>query len=376
MAWPERVALVHERLDNDGGAERVLWSFHEMYPEAPIFTSMWNRALVPQFEGCDVRLTWMQRLPFIGQAPRAYAALYPIAFALLDLRGYDLVISLSSAFAKGIRTDPNALHVCYCFSPSNFVWRSSAYFTSGARRILAGPLLAWLRIWERWGAQRPNAYVTMGAAVAERIRRFYGRGAEVIPLGLESVWFSRHLADEHFLVVSRLVEQKRIDLAIEACAAAGVPLVIAGAGREEPRLRRMTGPDVRFVGHITDRARLRQLYARAAAVIVPAEEDFGLVPLEAQAAGTPVVAFDAGGVRDTVVDGVTGIRFAPQTADALTDAIREAAARSWDHRAISRHAADFEQAAFKARFEALVSSLRPAMEADGRALVAGGGDGF
>src|SRR5438270_1305285 len=294
MAWPERVALVHERLDNDGGAERVLWSFHELYPEAPIFTTMWNRTLVPQFEGCDVRLTWMQRLPFIGRAPRAYAALYPIAFALMDLRGYDLVISLSSAFAKGIRTDPNALHICYCFSPSNFVWRSSAYFTSAARRALARPLLVWLRIWERWGAQRPNAYVTMGAAVAERIRKFYGRGAEVIPLGLESVWFGEHVADEHFLVVSRLVEQKRIDLAIEACAAAGVPLVIAGAGRQEPRLRRMSGPEVRFVGHITDRARLRDLYARAAAVIVPAEEDFGLVPLEAQAAGTPVVAFDAG----------------------------------------------------------------------------------
>ena len=213
----------------------------------------------------------------------------------------------------------------------------------------------------------------MGAAVAGRIRTFYGRPAEVIPLGLESAWFSQHVADEHFLVVSRLVEQKRIDLAIEACAAAGVSLVIAGTGREEPRLRRMSGPDVRFAGHISD-ARLRELYARAAAVIVPAEEDFGLVPLEAQAAGTPVVAFDAGGVRDTVVDGVTGIRFAPQTTGALTEAIREAAARSWDHGAISLHAATFKQADFKARFEVLVSTLRPGREAAGRALVAGGGD--
>jgi glycosyltransferase involved in cell wall biosynthesis len=374
MARPERVALVHERLDQDGGAERVLWSFHEMYPEAPIYTSMWNRKVVPQFEGCDVRLTWMQGLPLIARAPRAYAALYPIAFALLDLRGYDLVISLSSAFAKGIRTDPGALHVCYCFSPSNFVWRSSAYFTSGLRRALSRPLLAWLRLWEHWGALRPDAYVTMGAAVAGRIRRHYGRGAEVIPLGLDSVWFGPHLANEHFLLVSRLVEQKRIDLAIASCARAGVPLLIAGEGRDEPRLRRLSGAGVRFLGHISDRARLRELYARATAVIVPAEEDFGLVPLEAQAVGTPVVAYDAGGARDTVVDGVTGIRFAPQTDGALTEAIREAAARSWDHQAISRHAATFEQGAFKARFEALVDGLRPGRRPAGPSLAAEGGD--
>jgi glycosyltransferase involved in cell wall biosynthesis len=374
MAWPERVALVHERLDQDGGAERVLWSFHEMYPQAPIFTSMWNPKVVPQFESCDVRLTWMQHLPLITRAPRAYAALYPIAFAQLDLRGYDLVISLSSAFAKGIRTDRNAIHICYCFSPSNFVWRSSDYFTSAARRAIAQPLLAWLGVWERWSARRPDAYVAMGSAVAERIRSNYGRDAEIIPLGLDSPWFGPHVANEHFLLVSRLVEQKRIDLAIEACAAAGVPLLIAGEGRDEPRLRRLSGAGVTFLGHIRDRARMRDLYARATAVIVPAEEDFGLVPLEAQATGTPVVAYDAGGARDTVIDGVTGIRFAPQTASALEQAIREAAARSWDHPAISRHAAGFEQRAFKARFEAMVTHLRQEKEPAGQ-LLAVEGDG-
>jgi glycosyltransferase involved in cell wall biosynthesis len=372
MAWPERVALVHERLDQDGGAERVLWSFHEMYPQAAIFTSMWNPKVAPQFEGCDVRLTWMQHLPLIARAPRAYAALYPIAFAQLDLRGYDLVISLSSAFAKGIRTDRDALHICYCFSPSNFVWRTGAYFTSSVRRAFAQPLLAWLRVWEEWGARRPDAYVAMGRAVADRIRIYYGRHAEVIPLGMDADWFGPHLADEYFLIAGRLVEQKRMDLAITACAAAGVPLVIAGEGRDEPRLRRMSGGGVKFLGHIRDRARMRDLFARATAVIVPGEEDFGLVPLEAQAAGTPVIAYDAGGARDTVVDGITGIRFAPQTAGALEAAIREAAARSWDHQAISRHAAGFEQQAFKARFEELVMDLRQRQEPAGQAMAVGG----
>jgi glycosyltransferase involved in cell wall biosynthesis len=370
------VALVHERLDQDGGAERVLWSFHEMYPDAAIFTSMWNTQLVPEFEGCDVRLSWMQHLPLIERAPRAYAALYPMAFAQLDLRGYDLVISLSSAFAKGIRTDRDALHICYCFSPSNFVWRSSAYFTSTARSALARPLVAWLRIWEEWAARRPDAYVAMGSAVADRISTFYGRHAEVIPLGLDANWFGPHVADEHFLVVSRLVEQKRVDLAITACLKAGVPLLIAGEGRDEPRLRRLAGAAVTFLGHIRDRARLRDLYARAKAVIVPAEEDFGLVALEAQASGTPVIAYDAGGARDTVVGGITGIRFAPQTAAALESAIREAATRSWDHELISRYAAGFEQSPFKTRFEALVGGLHQRQQQAGHALVVESGDAF
>jgi glycosyltransferase involved in cell wall biosynthesis len=217
-------------------------------------------------------------------------------------------------------------------------------------------------VWEKWGARRPDAYLAMGSAVAERISSHYKRQAEVIPLGLDAHWFGPHVANEHFLVASRLVEQKRIDLAIRACAAAGVPLVIAGEGRDEQRLRRMSGAGVQFLGHIRDRARMRDLYTRATAVIVPAEEDFGLVALEAQAAGTPVIAYDAGGARDTVVDGVTGIRFAPQTPDALEGAIREAAARSWDHQTIRRHAAGFDQGAFKAQFATLVSRLRQEKE--------------
>jgi glycosyltransferase involved in cell wall biosynthesis len=216
----------------------------------------------------------------------------------------------------------------------------------------------------------------MGSAVADRIRTFYGRHAEVIPLGLDANWFGPHVADEHFLVVSRLVEQKRVDLAITGCAKAGVPLLIAGEGRDEPRLRRLAGAGVTFLGHIRDRARLRDLYARAKAVIVPAEEDFGLVALEAQASGTPVIAYDAGGARDTVVGGITGIRFAPQTAAALESAIREAATRSWDHELISRYAAGFEQSPFKTRFEALVGGLHQRQQQAGHALVVESGDAF
>jgi glycosyltransferase involved in cell wall biosynthesis len=216
----------------------------------------------------------------------------------------------------------------------------------------------------------------MGSGVAARISTHYGRQAEVIPLGMDADSLGPHIANQYFLVASRLVEQKRIDLAISACAAAGVPLLIAGEGRDEARLRGMSGPAVKFLGHIRDRPRMRDLYARATAVIVPAEEDFGLVPLEAQAVGTPVIAYDAGGARDTVVDGVTGIRFAPQTAKALEDAIKKAATRTWDHAAISRHAAGFEQRPFKARFQAMVTHLRQGHEPAGQVLAGEGGRGL
>lgn len=362
MSWPERVALVHDRLDQDGGAERVLWSLHRIFPQAPIFTSMWNQRVVPRFQGCDVRTTWMQRLPGINHSPRAYAALYPLAFAKLDLRAFDLVISLSSAFAKGIRTRPDGMHICYCHSPSNFLWRSSSYFPVAAMRMLALPVLAWLAAWERWAARQPDVYIATGHTVADRIRRFYGRQADSIAPPIDAGWFVPHEDGDFYLVVGRLVEQKRIDLAIDACGALNLPLFIVGEGRQAARLRRVAGVNVRFLGRISDHE-LRSLYARARAVLMPGEEDFGLVPLEAQAAGTPVIAYDAGGARETVVDGITGIRFHPQTAGALSVAIQRAAATTWDRSRMRRQAAEYGEDRFKTELMALIGRRRPVDDA-------------
>jgi glycosyltransferase involved in cell wall biosynthesis len=322
MAQPERVALIHDRLDHSGGAERMLWTLHGMFPAAPIFTAMWNADAVPQFRGCDVRTTWMQRLPGIGRSPRAYAAIYPLAFARLRLMGYDLVISLTTSFAMGVRTDKGTLHVCYCNSPANFVWRPETYFRSGTHRSFSRPVRAWLKAWDLHAASKPDLLLTSGAAVADRIRSCYGRESAIVPPPIDSYWFAPHRSNEFCLFVGRLVHQKRVDLAIEACKALGIPLWIAGEGRSERDLRRRGDGNIRFLGHVTD-VELRELYRRAIAVVVPAEEDFGLVPLEAQAAGTPVVAYDAGGARETVLDEVTGLRFRPQTWEALATAISE-----------------------------------------------------
>jgi glycosyltransferase involved in cell wall biosynthesis len=359
VGWPERVALVHDRLDQNGGAERVLWAVHEIFPSAPIFTAMWNREMVPQFEVADVRTSWMQALPGIGRAPRLYAGLYPLAFAPLPLKSFDLVISLTSSFAKGVRTRPDAVHLCYCHSPSNFIWRPDVYFTSPAKRALSRPLRGWLKRWEVWAGRQPDVYVANGAAVKARIHRYYGALARILHPPVDDIWFSVERKPEDFyLVVGRLVEQKRLDLAIAASNQLGFPLVVAGEGRRLQEFRRHAGPQVSFLGHVDDQE-LAQLYGRARAVLVPAEEDFGLVPIEAQAAGAPVVAFDRGGARETVQHGITGIRYAPQTAEALAGAIRELDGLDLDPGQIRDHARTFSKANFERGLLDTIGELAP-----------------
>ena len=331
----------------------MLWALHEMFPSAPIYTAMWNRRLVTRFVGCDVRTSWMQHLPGINRAPRAYAPLYPLAFAGTKLRGFDVVISLTTSFAKGVKTD-GAIHVCYCNSPSNFLWRSIAYFSGRLTRLASAPLRGWLRAWDIRSARQPDVWVTNGTAVADRIRHTYKKEPAIVPPGIDSSWFVEHQSEEFFLAVGRLVPHKRIDLAILACRQLGVPLWITGDGRAASDLRHLAGPDVQFTGPVSDDT-LRDLYSRARAVLVPAEEDFGLVPLEAQAAGTPVVAFDAGGVRETVIHGETGLRFAPQTVEALASAIVEAARHRWDRQRIRANAARFTENRFRQELNQLIN---------------------
>jgi glycosyltransferase involved in cell wall biosynthesis len=277
--------------------------------------------------------------------PRAYVGLYPIAFAGVDLSSFDLIVSLTTSFAKGIRTRRDAIHISYCNTPPNFVWRPQAYFSPRTMRLLMAPMRAWLKVWDIWAAKRPDVYVTSGRPVADRIRGCYGREAVIVAPPIEPRWFVAHRSDDFYLVAGRLVPHKRVDLALRACARLGVPVVVVGEGRAAGALRRLAGANARFLGRVPA-DQLRDLYARARAVLVPAEEDFGLVPLEAQAAGVVRNHRCAGGARETVIDGVTGIRFAPQSVDALADAIVAAGRCSWDHGRIQSHAAGFTEERF------------------------------
>ena len=358
-----KVGLVHDWLNQMGGAEKVLLELAAMYPGAPVHTSIFAPELVdPGFGYLDVRTSFMRRLPGVVGRHRWYLPVYPLAFNAMYLDGYDVVISNASAFCKSVRTPARTLHVCYCLTPTRFVWSPEGYLArenvGGGLRAGMRPLLAVLRAWDRRSARRVDRFVAISNAVAGRIRDYYGRESEVIyPPVATGDFVPVSAAEDYFLVVSRLAPYKRIDLAVRACSELGVPLKVIGAGRDGEALERLAGPTVEFLGRQDD-ASVRRHFARCRAFIFPGEEDFGITPVEAQAAGRPVVAFAAGGALDTVIPGVTGEFFKEATVESLATALK-----SFDG---SRYAADrmitnakrFDETVFVAAMRAFVENAR------------------
>lgn len=324
---PLRVALVHDYLNQQGGAEKVVEVLCRIFPGAPVHTSVYDRRVMgPFWEGVDIRTSFMQKLsPRLGIG-RALLPLYPLAFRSFDLSGYDLVLSSSSTFAKGVMTPAATCHVCYCYTPARYAWMYDEYTSRqrlppGARAILPA-LVAPLRRWDFAAAQRPDHMIGISQTVARRIAKFYHRQASVVepPVDVGSYHPSGEIED-FYLVVARLAGYKRIDIAVEACTRLGQPLTVVGDGPERAMLERVAGPTVTFRGRLPD-AEVRDLLSRCRALLWPGEEDFGLVPVEAQAAGRPVIAFDGGGAAETVIHGKTGVLFFPQTADAMVSALQ------------------------------------------------------
>ena len=356
-----RVALVHDYLIQAGGAERVVAALHRLFPEAPVFTTIADPEVVEScMPGAEIRTSWMQLLPGLRRHFRKYVLLYPAAIESLDLSGFDLVLSSSSAFAKGAVTDPGACHICYCHTPMRFGWNADAY----AAREAWGPVLQRLlpavterlRRWDLATCGRPDLYLANSSVVAGRIARCYGRQARVVhpPVEVDRVRPSGP-PGEYFLVVSRLVPYKRVDLAVEAFTRLGRPLLVIGDGPARPALERSAGPSVRFLGRLPD-AVVARYYAGCRGVVFPGEEDFGIVPLEANAAGRPVIAYQAGGALDTVVDGQTGVFFQSQTVEALCQAVAECEALVWRSGALRLHAEAFREEIFRTRILEVVRS--------------------
>jgi glycosyltransferase involved in cell wall biosynthesis len=356
-----RVALVHDYLNQMGGAERVLLALHEQFPQAPIYTSIYDpRHVDRRFRMMDIRTSFMQRMPFVRRHHQPYLPLYPFAFERLDLREYDLVISDSSAFAKGIVTRPEALHICYCHTPMRWAWSYEEYVErerlGPVARAVLPPFVTWLRGWDYATAARVDYFIANSPAVAARIAKYYRRDAVVIPPPVDTSRFE--LSSEHddaFLIVSRLVPYKRIDVAIRAFNMTGLPLHIIGTGRDEGRLRRMAGKNIRFLGRLSD-DEVRQHLARCQAFIFPGEEDFGLAPVEAQASGRPVIAYAAGGALASVVEGSTGLFFEEQTPEALAAVLSSFRAAEFDPLAIRRHAEEFDTEVFLRRVSQFIEA--------------------
>jgi len=367
-----KVALVHDWLTGKRGGERCLEVFAELFPTADLYTLLHVPGSVsPAIENRRIVTSFIQRLPQAERRYRHYLPLFPAAVRAFDLRGYDLVLSSSHAVAKGVRVPVGALHVCYCFTPMRYVWDLyEDYFgprAGLAARVLMPPVAAWLRRWDRRTAAGVHQFVAISRFVAARIQRAYGRDADVIHPPVD---VSRFRVDEapgeFYLVVSALTPYKRVDLAVEACNRLGRRLVIVGTGPEDRRLRALAGPTVELLGWRDD-AQTAELYTRCRALLFPPLEDFGITPLEAMAAGRPVIAFGAGGARETVVppgegEPPTGLFFEHQTVEALVDAIRrfEASGHLFEPKALRRRAEAFDRPLFRERVHAY---LRARMEA-------------
>jgi len=359
-----KIALVHDYFVQMGGAERVAEAMHDSFPLAPIYTTVaLPRGLPQRLRGADIRTSAMQRLPAMERCFRHYFMLYPWAVESLDLSQYDLIVSSSSGYAKGVRRRRNAIHVCYCHTPMRWVWRYEDYAArkgfGRASRALLPLLLSGLKRWDLRASRQPDYYIANSRAVARWIKKIYGRDATVIPPPIDTDRFApSNKLDDYYLVLSRLMPYKRIDLAIEACNRLQRPLVVIGDGPDRKRLERLAGPLTRFMGRQPD-AVVARYASRCRALLFPGEEDFGMSPLEVNAAGRPVIAFNAGGAIETVVEGVTGLFFNDQTSASLVGAIEEFETCFWNPRVIREHAEKFDRTVFSFRILQFLSSVAP-----------------
>jgi glycosyltransferase involved in cell wall biosynthesis len=362
-----RVALVHDWLTGMRGGERCLEVFCELFPDADLFTLLHVPGSVsPVIERRRIVTSFVQRLPRAVERYRYYLPLFPAAMRAFDFSPYDLVLSSSHAVAKAARQRKGATHVCYCFTPMRYVWDLyDDYF--GARapraaRLVMPPIAAALRRWDRRTSARPDRLVAISRFVANRIRRVWGRDADVIHPPVDAARYAMAADDpaDYYLVVSALVPYKRVDLAVAAATRLGRRLLVVGSGPEAPRLAAAAGPTVEFLGWRSD-AEIAELYARCRAVLFPPLEDFGIVPLEAMAAGRPVAAYGAGGATETVVGlgsggdaAPTGVFFHEQTVDALVEAMRtlEANEARFEPKALRAHAETFDRPLFRDRIAA------------------------
>ena len=354
------------------GGERALEVLCERFPSAELFTLVHVRGSVsPTIERLPIHTSFVQRLPLVSRFYRQYLPLFPYAVERWDFKGFDFILSVSHCCVKSVIRPPTARHLCYCLTPMRYAWdQFDAYF--GADRIgqvpsrLMRPVMARLARWDRATSARPDRYVAISHHVAGRIRRYYNREATVVYPPVDTAFYHPDsVTPERFaLIVSALVPYKRIALAMDACALAGIPLRIVGDGPERAALERRSTSNSRFLGRLTD-AEVRDLYRRAAVVVLPGEEDFGIVPLEAQACGRPVVALGLGGARETVVDGETGFLVDELSAAAFADAIGRASTYRFDRVAIRHHAERFGRARFGDEMEALVKSEAGRGKSDG-----------
>lgn len=369
MAGP-KIAIVHDWLTNMGGAERVVLALHQAYPDAPIYTSVYEPSKMPLFKGLDIRTTWLQKLPSpIRRLHKLFPVLRVNAFRKLDMSGFDIVISSSSAESKQVNTRKDAVHICYCHTPIRYYWSHYEEYLNNPGLGFLDPLIRLvmpffvrnMRVYDLQAVQQVDWFIANSTTTAARIKQFYDRESTVI---CPSVDIERFLnlnisgPREGFVALGRQVPYKRIDLAVQACTNLNLPLTVYGRGSEHKKLQAMAGPTVKFVTDGDDK-QVAQALAGAQALIAPQEEDFGIVPLEAAAAGCPAICLDKGGARDTVIEGKTGLYFAEQSIQSLEEALNRFENYHFDPKVLQDHAKQFSNERFIKEIKAYVSAKSP-----------------
>ncbi len=346
-----KIALIHDYLVQDGGAEKVLEVLQKIWPEAPTFVLFFDEKKMPNFVGKDIRTSFLQKFPLATKKYQWYITLMPTATEHYDLREFDLVISSTSAFAKGIITRPDAIHLCYCHTPTRYLWTDTKSYIEELRvpqfvKTLLPPVLSNLRVWDRQAADRVDFFIANSQTVADRIKKYYRRDSEIIYPPVATHRF--HISPKpktYFLSGGRLVAYKRFDMVVEACNKTGIPLKIFGSGPVEKELRKYAKSNIEFLGRVSEKEQ-RELYANARAFIHPQEEDFGITPVEAMASGTPVIAYRKGGAIETVLEGVSGEFFEEQSWEELADHLIRFDASKYNAHTIKAHAEKFNEEKF------------------------------
>lgn len=359
-----KVAIVADWLTGIGGAERVVLELHKMYPWAPIYTSQYDPAALPWFKGADVRTTWLQKLP---KSLRKFLPVFRRwAFERLDLNEYDLIISSSGAEAKAVKKRPGAIHICYCHSPTHYYWvrydeyiRSPGFgvFDPLARlglKLLIGPM----RKWDKKAAQRPDIMLANSTFTKDNIKKYYGRDSLVVYPPVDTARFQMAVPRQRkgFVIAGRQTPYKRIDLAVTVCTKLGLPLKVLGDGPEHDRLQKMASPSISFVRNASDE-QMAQYFGAAQALIFPGMEDFGITAVEALAAGTPVIAYGAGGVLDYVQPDKTGLFFNEQTVESLAAVLQEFPNHKFDSDYIQASAQPFSSKRFRQEIQKFINKV-------------------
>ena len=355
-----RIALVHDYLVQDGGAERVLQAFQEIWPKAPTFALLYDPSRMgASFRGKDIRTSFLQQVPFALKRYKWFMPLMPMATERHNVNDYDVVLSSTSAFAKGVITRPETLHVCYCHTPTRYLWSDTHSYINeiglpGPIRRMVPLMLTDIRVWDRLAADRVDRFVANSDTVSRRIRKYYLRDSDVIhpPVETSRYRISPNIGD-HYVAGGRLVAYKRFDIVVRAFNKLGIGLKIFGEGPEMAKLRAMAKPNIEFVGRVGEKEKA-DLYTKAIAYIHPQEEDFGITAVEAMAAGRPVIAYRKGGALETVVDGVTGVFIEEQSWEELANQIIRFEPDHFDPKTIREHALAYDTEIFKDRIRRYV----------------------